>query len=591
MSQTPRSTSRGLNGENEAENKASSPGLKEVTHINNATSSSLPLEFPWRQTQLPFAPAPGLSDEKAAKRVWCQSQPKASDQISAELDENVRIMQVGPFITRAAIGSVHRVPAEVLGLIFMIHVWENDNSPWLPAHVSRAWRAAALMTKHLWACIFIAPPNWSNLASPRHSLGSREICFQLGQFMRALKRANGAPLDLKIGPTPMRRHSYRDPNGSHELISLVELAQGEQSAKVYVQALEMKSRPVLDRRYLECFTFYNLEVLRVYGSQPDVMEKVVAETRHVLKLNVSATSMHMLKNCVWWETLEDLSIPDSLDFEEAKVVRSVLLRCKALKTLSLNNGMHIWDLLDNKSKIIRLRSLKSLKLHSFSIFLPAECPNITHLELHMPTGARDLTGASILAPRSIRLPYLTELKIITPYYEDTLCVFDVPALHRLVLQGMRGKVVDANLIQNIWPRSTSSFLTSGTLMGGIEPHVFELRYTEIDEELLVHILMERPLLEEFSAVGITITRLFFDVAMSFQQRVDEKKPASLLCFPMLKSLIFDNYSHASKPTGRGEQEDRAKAWLKARTDAGMPLERLAIRYPGEEEWIEFADGI
>ncbi|KIM25010.1 hypothetical protein M408DRAFT_56007, partial [Serendipita vermifera MAFF 305830] len=91
-----------------------------------------------------------LIAEKATKLSQLQALYEKNKKALEELETRIQAAKQDLFDTQAKIAPVNRVPAEILGLIFTIHVWEHDSSPWVLAHVSRIWRASALMTKGLW---------------------------------------------------------------------------------------------------------------------------------------------------------------------------------------------------------------------------------------------------------------------------------------------------------------------------------------------------------------------------------------------------------------------------------------------------------
>lgn len=168
-------------------NREVTSGVQKTLCNDDATNGSDLLPSIPSQPQLPQTH--GWIAEEANESSQPQSPHEENEKSSKDLEETT---------TRVTITPINRLPFEILGLIFMIHVWGHDRTPWILAHVSRTWRAAAFMTKTLWTCILVAPPNWKLLASSRRDLSRQEVCYKTGQFNRALSRADGAPLDLKV---------------------------------------------------------------------------------------------------------------------------------------------------------------------------------------------------------------------------------------------------------------------------------------------------------------------------------------------------------------------------------------------------------
>ncbi|KIM25013.1 hypothetical protein M408DRAFT_331483 [Serendipita vermifera MAFF 305830] len=574
------SASKILDDKMEANREVTS-GVQKTLCNDDATNGSDLLPSIPSQPQLPQTH--GWIAEEANESSQPQSPHEENEKSSKDLEETT---------TRVTITPINRLPFEILGLIFMIHVWGHDRTPWILAHVSRTWRAAAFMTKTLWTCILVAPPNWKLLASSRRDLSRQEVCYKTGQFNRALSRADGAPLDLKVIDflqTLGNRRSSAETRTRKDFPSINDMSPGKNSVKVPVRALNVDTSVCKTKLDVERFTFYTLDSLMLRGEQPKLIDKVVAETRGMRTLNVPSTTMQKLSKCTWWETLEEFSIIGPFPFDELKALKSALSNCKTLKTLEFVDGASAWHQLEAESGKVPLPSLKRLKLHSLSVFWPVECPDITHLALIMPC------NSGTLARRSIRLPHLVELRVVTSPSGDNIWVFDAPSLYRLVLQSGWGKTSNAHLLQNMWPSSTSTTSSPSTVepvASGIEPRVFELQHTEINEELLANALKERPLLEEFSAVGLPISQVFFDAlnvdaTVPVEQHIDAEETTSWTPLSMLKRLVIDNNHHPNQQSRREELEGSITTWLKARVNAQLPLERMAIRYPNEEHWTEF----
>lgn len=139
-----------------------------------------------------------LIAEKAAELAYLQLLYNEDETPSNQLEEKIQTAEDELFVLRAAIAPINRMPAELLSLIFMMHVWENGESPWLLVRVSRAWKVITFVTRNLWARICLSTPHWAESVVLRHTYTGREVCFQPEQFNRALERARGALLDLEI---------------------------------------------------------------------------------------------------------------------------------------------------------------------------------------------------------------------------------------------------------------------------------------------------------------------------------------------------------------------------------------------------------
>ncbi|KAG8820700.1 hypothetical protein FRC17_010071 [Serendipita sp. 399] len=137
-----------------------------------------------------------LTKKCADLRVEHAAQTRILLDIEAQLKATERLL----FDQLASTSPVHRVPTEVLCIVFRIHALDHAQSAWPLMHICRAWRLAALTTPILWSRIMLTRPERGYAVKNIEHRTSEgyEICSTPGQVIRALRRAGATPLDLWI---------------------------------------------------------------------------------------------------------------------------------------------------------------------------------------------------------------------------------------------------------------------------------------------------------------------------------------------------------------------------------------------------------
>lgn len=238
---------------------------------------------------------------------------------------------------------------------------------------------------------------------------------------------------------------------------------------------------------------------------------------------------------------------------------------------------------------ISMPSVKNLKLRFIQNVWPVDCPNLTHLELY-----KSYPGIYGSIPKSgpdgsIYFPHLLEMKVTYPHCARTLGAFKAPSLHTPHLSCLGNKGQTAGILEELWP--TVKAATQGT-SSRIEPRIFLLGDAEINQRFLARTLMERTRLEDFSTIKVEITSEFFDTLISVvrNNKLSKKGPLGVnqACCSTFKRMQID-LSGCTLKQHREGLERRARNWLDARLEAGVPMERLAILYSEQEGWKELVE--
>lgn len=500
--------------------------------------------------------------ETAAELAHSHSQYKEDEFSFQKQEEKIQTTEAKLLLPTAAITPSNHMPAELLSAIFMIHVWENRESPWILVHVSRAWRAVAFTTKNLWASICLTSPNWAEERPKCRNASGKEYCVKKEQLDRALQRARGALIDLRIYNRCDRLYGRPLKGGDMELAG-----SNHQPEKARVSALDVWDEWTWDCWPLDRFTFRDLVSLHMTHDFPEVIDKVVAEAQNLRQLHISELCILKLGTCAGWRTLEDIIIYGR--FKDLTIVLPALPYATRLKTLWLSGDGFM------------------LEWPSFPELWPIDCPNLTHLKLKV-------TGIERAEPHSIHLPHLVELDIETCCCKGILSAFNVPSLYKLQARVRCFDKHSDDLFLGAWPLSTST--GSSPVVGNMEPRVLELGQFDLSQGLLASTLMERPLLEEITILYVEITHTFFDAFLPTIWCKDEAGQAgehgSRLSCPRLKRVLIKQPYPPLDPQEQVRLEESVRQWLRGRVKAGVPIERLAIRYGlSKEGWKEFVKGV
>ena len=496
-------------------------------------------------------------------------------------------------MSESRIAPVGRVPTEVLGLIFAAHVNENLQSPWPLMQVSRAWRAAALMTRVIWGRILLAHPSWVKAKTG----GARvrvyegmEVCFKPPQLNRALKRAGATPLDLKIVFTneiagARYRRVLTESQTQTELLELISNAPGQGvGTKLRSLSITTDWNFTVPTETLLKFDFTTLVSLSLDKEYPDVIKKVVKESPGLRGLHVRSQVLNEMGKYNRWEDLEEVGITELRFVKDMEQVWSMLSASIHMVSISLHSGV----LLSENDPPISIPSLKRLVLNRVSSFWPIDCPNLTHLTLSTPPSRLDLENGSV------HLPHLIELVYVASFIMDhSLGIFNVPALHKLTFQCPYGRATCATAIKTMWPFSTSKGSVKAGAISNIEPRSFHLHQTSINQKVLAHVLTGRRYLEEIVSVDNEISGEFFTCLLPVPaketktaQKGKGKKASWNIPCGALKRLEIDVVTRKKVKRDQPTVEAAARELIEARKKAGAPLERLAMRFSKDEGWID-----
>lgn len=565
-------------------------------------SESFPIPIPIT-TKVEVEHARALVAEHRQKVAALQARYEEQKGLSESLEAKVRAAQRILFETEATIAPISRVPPEVLGLIFTIHTHEHQQSPWILMHISRAWRAAALMTRSIWGRILLAPPGWARSTVKRRTrvFEGMEVCLKPVQLNRALKRAGAAPIDLRIIFTHDVSRVRAASTVSRQQEVLLELLKSifthQANARLRSLSVVTDWNFSLPTEIMTDFDYTNLVSLTLDKEYAEVAAKVAKESRGLRSLNIRGSSLNKMAEYKRWSSLEELQITSVHEVRDKEVVRRLLSAPDALTKLRLSIGVVSEQ--DQGDPPILIPSLTNLELHGIRDLWPVDCPNLTHLTLRMPPFTGNLPN------ESIHLPHLVELVYVAAYSaQSPLRVFVLPSLQTFEFQCTSGKAACGSALKSIWPSSISKG-TVHTSLSNIEPRTLIIRNALVNEKLLARALAGRSKLEELVAVDISLSVSFFqdimpatvvikDVAgaakananantKAVQGRKKTTSAQNITC-ASLKRLEIDLVSR--QKIGRNQEgvEASAKALIAARANAGCPLERLAMRFSKDEGW-------
>jgi hypothetical protein len=244
--------------------------------------------------------------------------------------------------------------------------------------------------------------------------------------------------------------------------------------------------------------------------------------------------------------------------------------------------------------------LTHLHLTSSKVFWPIKCPLLTHLEIfHVPAGLEKPKE------RSIMLPHLVELVCCAePEFFHYFRAFEAPLLRRLELLVVGRKAAGEHGLKALWPLGVGSTESPAPTF---EPVIFKIYLTNIDSVWLARILAQRMAVEEFISDIASINSDFFEVLMPTRstnakntkrnnrgatQKVDSDSPWRNICCPRLKRLVIDLCRGSPNKDWRVEGDrllNSARRLVAMRSAAGVPLEKLSIRFNKEEDWNQLVD--
>ncbi|KIM24896.1 hypothetical protein M408DRAFT_10766 [Serendipita vermifera MAFF 305830] len=508
-----------------------------------------------------------LHDQQKTRQAAAEAELRAAQKVLLEI--------------QAIIAPISRVPPEILGVIFTAHVQDNQESPWSLMHVSRAWRAAALMTKAMWGRILIAPSSWVKAQSDGQSVrvyNGMEVCNTEAKLSRALKRAGAMPLDLMVvflyqSWRRMTHNSDYDYDASRLIDCILSqrpntLLRGFKLCSTY-----MTSAP---EKLME-FDYSNIDTLYLDMNFPNLVQKLVKERRGPRSFHIGAVNLDKIENCGWLDKIEDLGITNITYYtSKPKLLRSTIFAPTNLLSLKLSGGPIVDQNQDEQQ--LRIMSLRRLELNVVHQFWPIDCPNLTHLTLHF-------SRSPPTPPQTIHLPHLVEFSLWCERLpERCLSVFEVPSLQKFDFRWGEGKAVLANALKALWlVLDTNGAVT----VSNVEPRKLLLRQTAINQKVLARVLAGRKLLEEIMTVDVEISADFFEALSSaIIGKGMKRSQATQLSCPALKRIEVDLAGDKKFRPNEEAMEASACALIAARKKAGAPLERVAIRMTKKDGWKE-----
>jgi len=441
-----------------------------------------------------------------------------------------------------------------------------------------------------------------------------EICIKEGHLIRALQRAGVGPLDLKLMVlvgAPKSRGTFRfgKVRVAKEQLELCQLLNAipKHMPNPRIRSLEISTFTSFTFRedafdVLEKFSFAALRSLKLDYHYRRIVEKVAKEAMGPSNLHLPTESLEIMKQCKWWNKLDGLTTMEYYHNPYSVVdIRPILSTTRRLNSLSLSRaGITSEESLVYGHEEFDLPLLTHLRLTASRVFWPIKCPSLTHLEIfHIPTGIKEP------AERSIRLPHLVQLFCCaSPELFHLFRAFDAPALRRLKLLVVGGKESGERGLKALWPLRLFSTPSQVPFTSTIEPVIFELHRTNISSKWLARILSERMPVEEFISDAVLITYDFFEglfptkktpskeIKANGQGPTQENPPSDSQWYigcPKLRRLVIDlsHYSpNKEKQVERSRLLDSAQKLMFMRSLAGVPLEKLAIRFSEQEEWVE-----
>jgi hypothetical protein len=555
--------------------------------------------------------------EQAAEALLLQSKYEEHSRLAQEFKLKLVAVQGSLVENRARIAPISRVPPEVLGEIFAIHVGENQQSPWLLMKVSRAWRATSLLTRDLWRRIMLVPADWFWGRPQSRVFEGMQICMNASQLRSALERAGSLPLDLRIASRlhPSHRSGrFYNHLSDHSLQTTINqksnLRDLLNAFLKYVKIPRIRSLSISTESFnlaadaLDGFSFVDMESLALDFNYLKIIARVVKESLLLQKIHVPSTSMKHLKRLGRWHRVDDLNVAHVCG-DRLTDIRSILVAAAHLTSLQFcGDALKGSDEPDAGDLV--MPSLKHLSLKHTDPFWPIICPNLTHLTMG------PFSEIVPLPDQSVPLPHLIELVFIT-YFESVgiLRGFTVPSLRKLVLKHSRGKAISAKGFKELWPLQFGGTPSKGMSPSDVEPKILHLESFTINPKLLGRTLNERPFIEEIKFDNVAVNAEFFEclvpvrtakakgskgkgkAAPKGKRAAGSKAGWSGGC-PELKRLFIDISQFRNKEEQIAAIMASAKTFMAKRLKTGTPLERLAIKlgnYEGWKELVKVEDGL
>lgn len=566
--------------------------------------------FPTPLTSSQIHQTRALVAEQAAEALMLQSKYDEHSRLAQEFKSKLAEVQESLIENRARIAPISRVPPEVLGEIFAIHVGENQESPWLLMKICRAWRATSLLTRDLWRRIMLVPADWFWGRPQNRVFEGMQICLKESQLRSALERAGSLSLDLRITSAAPPTHGFGRPYNHRALQTTIDqksnLCELLNAFLKYVKVPRIRSLTIATDLFnlatdaLDGFSFVDMESLTLDSNYPNLIKRVVKESLLLRKIHVPSSSMNHLKKLGHWHRVNDLNVAHVCG-DHLTDITSILVAATHLTSLQFCGDVLKGSDEDDAEGLV-MPSLKHLFLKHTDPFWPIICPNLTHLTMGPFSG--------VVAPpdQSISLPHLIEL-IFFIYSESAgiLRGFTVPSLRKLVLKHSLGKAISAKGFKELWPLKFGVPSTKGTSPSDVEPRILHLQGFMINPKLLGRTLNERPLIEEIRVDNVAVNPEFFESLVpvrTAKAKVPKGKGKAVPkgkattagskagwrggC-PKLRRLFIDISQFRLKEEQIAATMASAKTFMAKRLKTGAPLERLAIKFGNYEGWKELVE--
>lgn len=435
------------------------------------------------------------------------------------------------------------------------------------------------MTRTMWGRILIAPSSWVQAQSGGKSVrvyNGMEVCNNEAQLSRSLKRAGAMPLDLMVVFTYQSwRRRKRNPDYEYDASRLIDYILS-QRPNAPLRGLTLRStHGASSPDKLMDFDYSNIDSLHLNMSSPNLVHKLVKERVGPRSLYITLLDLDKIENCKWVGKIEDLGISNMIYHSYLKTLRPTILRPTNLLSLKLDGGSI--TTMNQGEQPLRIMSLKRLELNVTYDSWPIDCPNLTHLTLHFH-------HSTFTSPQIIHLPHLIELYHWSEHLPGgCLRVFDVPSLQKFDLKTKEVKTRCSAALKTLWPLSDTS---EAATVSNIEPRVFSIRQTAINQTLLAHMLAGRKLLEEIKTVDVDISADFFETLSPVIGKGTKNLQATQVSCPALKRIEVDLAGDKKFRPNEEAMEASARALIAARKKAGAPLERVAIRMTKKDGWKE-----
>lgn len=474
-------------------------------------------------------------------------------------------------VQRALISAIRLIPPELLGLIFLCYIEDFKQSPWTLMGVSRAWRAAALHTRGLWARIMITSPDTSRRS--RRERG-REVCINTDQLQRALARAGTHPLDIALfhlegdGPKIDKIQRLVQTGGLPMLALMKKMEKVSQVRRLEVTNVWMIK--------VENLIFLNLKYLIINARiSQHILDQITESAPNLTSLEVnniwswsSIPKSSRLKLSSVQEMMFNLGNPRSYD-PLCGNFRDCLSIYPSLKRLEVQNIGQV--IVRAASEPLIFSHLQALVLINSKRFWAINALNLTTLTLIKDSSLAKVHGTS---PNDF--PSLHTLTLSSSNL-SALGAIRAPFLHTFDLRCTAGVMSS--------PETYSGFIQI-LIDGQISPQIFHLHDTAIMPLILVEIINNMPRLEELRLRSVVVKQKFFEAlaGSNSAQNISSSDHTTYFPCPSLIKLSIDCSELKQRIDSKVIKPAAQKA-ITARVKAGHSMEEARLRITKEQYWI------